>query len=120
MDLDIVEYRIIDGQRVPVGVIEVTRLDMAMPPKPAYFRAWLDRINKRDDNAAALKQFAEMLCCDVYLVAAQHPGLNWFFVYNLSTGKGWIQMDQFKLMEWLQGLKAVKRFDPTYVPPWFY
>lgn len=120
MNLDVLEYRrASNGDLMPVALLELSRFDGDRIPGPAYFSAWLDRIHERDDNAAALKKFAEMLCCDAYLVLFQ-ADLRWFMVYNLSTGKGWENMTPAAYMAWTRGMAAVKRFDPAYVPPHFY
>jgi hypothetical protein len=120
VDADLIEYRFISDELAPVALLELKRIDTARPPAPLYFQRILERTLKRDGDGAALKRIAEMLCCDAYLVCFAHPSLLIFWVYNLSTGHGWVEMDAVEYTEWTKNMKAVKRFDPDYVPPWFY
>jgi hypothetical protein len=119
IDADLIEYRIIGDHLAPVGILELTRIDGWRTPPPTYFKEIIDRFENRDIQKRAIVQIGNMLCCDAYIVAYRQDLLG-FWIYNLSTGHGWVEVDDVGFQSWLQGLKAVKRFDPDYVPPWFY
>lgn len=104
MDMDQVEYRIVDGEFIPVAVIELTREDH--PPvrsAVALQTAVLHRISEENIQAKALVSMAERLGVNAFLVLFV-ADLSEFHVYNLSTENGWWVMNRERYQYWIDGL----------------
>jgi len=100
-DIDQVEWRVRDGQIIPVAVLELTRLDGDMMPRPAYFDAIINRFTKRDGQAKSITLFSKLLGVDAIIVLF-HYNLENFWLYNLSTSSGWFHLKKEGYRKWLE------------------
>ena len=103
MDIDQVEYRIVDGEFIPVAVLELTRTDEAVRSAVALQTAVLHRISEENIQAKVLVSMAEHLDVDAFLVLFV-ADLSEFHVYNLSTENGWWVMNPERYQYWIDGL----------------
>ena len=103
MDIDQVEYRIVDDEFIPVAVIELTRTDEAVRSAVALQTSVLRRISEENIQAKVLVSMAERLGVDAFLVLFV-ADLSEFHVYNLSTEKGWWVMNPERYQYWIDGL----------------
>ena len=97
-DSDQVEYRIIDGEIVPVLMLELTRYDYDTEPTEGYFAAILERFGKSQRKSAT--SFATLLGVDCIIVLFKH-NLTKFWIFNLTTNQGWYSLDKKGYEDWL-------------------
>jgi hypothetical protein len=86
-DVDFIEWRYRDGELVPVGVIEVTRVDKGVFVTETYLKAILYRFEHRDMQAKAARKVAEALGTKAYIVLFRED-CSEFWVYCLTTRQG--------------------------------
>jgi hypothetical protein len=86
-DVDFIEWRYRNGELVPVGVMEVTRVDNGVPVKQHYLDAILERFEKRDMQAKAARKVALALGTKAYIVLFRED-CSEFWVYCLTTKQG--------------------------------
>lgn len=103
MDLDQVEYRIVDGEFIPVAVLELTRTDEAVRSAVALQTAVLHRISVENIQAKVLVSMAKRLGVDAFLVLFV-ADLSEFHVYNLTTEKRWWVMNPERYQYWIDQL----------------
>ena len=102
-DVDQVEWRIRDGEMVPVAILELTRVDGDRTPVPNYFKAILDRYEKRDSQKHTITHIASKLGVDAFIVAYLED-LSEFVLYNLSKPTGWEYMGKDTYQDWIKAL----------------
>ena len=102
-DVDQVEWRVRDGEMVPVAILELTRIDGDRTPVPNYFKAILDRYEKRDSQKHTITHIASRLGVDAFIVAYLED-LSEFMLYNLSESTGWEHMDKDTYQDWIKQL----------------
>ena len=100
-DIDQIEWRVVNGEIVPVAVLEMTRMDGEMMPPKGYLDAIITRYTKRDGQAKSICHFAELLGVEAIIVLFQH-NLENFWLYNLSTGTGWYHLTKKGYRSWLE------------------
>ena len=107
-DVDQVEWRIRNGEMIPVALLELTRIDKKdgyalRTPSPKYFAAILDRYENRDTQKKTITHLADKLEIDAYIVGYLE-NLSEFYVYNLSKGGEWETYSETKYKGWLSML----------------
>jgi len=103
LDIDFIEWRFKDGKLIPVGVMEITRVDQDKDVTTRYLDSIIDRFTKRDLQARTVKMVAEALNTKAYIVLFRVDCTN-FWVYNLTDNDGWEQYNQHEMEEFLRGL----------------
>lgn len=88
LDVDFIEWRFRNGELVPVGVMEVTRVDHGKDVNDRYLNAILKRFNERDLQGRAARKVAEALATKAYIVLFRED-CSEFWVYNLTDEHGW-------------------------------
>jgi hypothetical protein len=86
-DVDYIEWRFIDGVMTAVAVIEVTRVDKNILVNENYFKAILDRFEKRDVQSKAALTVANALNTKAYIVLYRED-CSEFWIYSLSDKVG--------------------------------
>ena len=109
-DIDQVEYRIVDGEVVPVLMLELTRYDYENEPASQYFNAILERFGKSQRRAAT--HFAQLLGVDCVIVLFKF-NLTRFWLFNLSTDQGWYSLNEGGYRKWLMEHKGRGEVDKT-------
>lgn len=103
-DIDIVEWRVVDGEIKPILVLELTRLDEDGPKwlSPKYLDAIIHRFTKRDGQGKAITTIAGLIGVDAIIVLFRQD-LSEFWLYNLSnpTEQGWHHMLKERYGHWL-------------------
>lgn len=110
MDMDQVEYRIIDGESVPVAFIELTRISGAPNPPPSYFRRINIRAGTRDNQIEALRAIARRARLPMYYVAFMPDGSE-FHVADLLDGDDpltWKRYSESAYVKFLNDLGSVE------------
>lgn len=100
-DIDSIEWRLIDGEPVAVGVMELTRVD-SQTASPSYLQAILDRY-ERDFQARAARRVAEALGCKAWVILFSQDCKR-FWVYNLTDSRGWFKLGAKSMAVWLASL----------------
>lgn len=108
MDIDQVEWRIIDGVPTPIAIIELSRVDGNVHLPKSYMEAVLHRFNKRDGQGSMIKEIAQSLKVKAWVVLFRWD-LTEFWVYNLTDSRGWWQMNQEKYEGWVRKLKLSRQ-----------
>jgi hypothetical protein len=103
LDVDYIEWRIIGGELVAVGVMEVTRVDQGREVTQGYLDAILHRYNERDIQSRAARKVAEALDTKAYIVLFRED-CSEFWVYNLSETRGWYHTSPVGMERWLTRL----------------
>lgn len=108
-DIDCVEWRIVEGQVVPVKVLELTRLDGDRTPlPPAYLEAIKRRFHERDGQAKSIVHLAWMLRVKAIVVLYRYD-LTEFWLHDLGKPSGqWVHADEASYRRWLEAL-PIKR-----------
>ncbi|MDX2273768.1 MAG: hypothetical protein NW237_17705 [Cyanobacteriota bacterium] len=88
IDVDFIEWRYREGELIPVGVMEVTRVDHDKLVTPAYLAAIIDRFESRDLQAKAARQVAAALGVNAFIVLFREDCRE-FWVYNLTDPSPW-------------------------------
>lgn len=86
LDVDAIEWRIRNGEKKPVGVFEITRVDAGKAVHGGYLQAILDRFFQRDFQSHAAITVAQRLGTKAY-IALFRQGCTEFWVYCLSDGR---------------------------------
>lgn len=110
MDMDQMEYRIIDGESVPVAFIELTRISGAPNPPPSYFRKINIRAGIRDNQIAALRAVARRARLPMYYVAFMPDGSE-FHVADLldeSDPPTWKRYSESAYVKFLNDLRPIE------------
>jgi len=103
VDVDSIEWRIRNGEPIPVGVMEVTRVDNGKEVNPGYLQAIISRFEQRDFQAKAARKLAKMLNCKVHIVLFREDCTQ-FWVYNLSDKTGWTFYEPQEMERFLKSL----------------
>tara|TARA_B100000519_G_scaffold108549_1_gene94051 strand:+ start:4856 stop:5284 length:429 start_codon:yes stop_codon:yes gene_type:complete len=101
-DVDLVEWRLIDGELVPVGVLEITLADW--PPTEPYLDAIIHRYEKKDVQGRTARHVADALGCKAWIVCYTQ-GCKKFWVWNLTESKGWFKFNTEQMELFLEGLE---------------
>jgi len=99
-DIDQVEWKVIDGEKRIVSILELTMIDGDRPVPETYLQAILDRFTKRDGQADIIRYIATKLKVDAYIVAYRY-NLEDFWLYNLSKNKGWKYFNKDEYRRWI-------------------
>jgi hypothetical protein len=103
VDVDFIEWRYRHGQLIPVGVMEVTRVDLGKHVAPEYLEAILARYEQRDMQAEAARKVAAALRTKAYIVLFR-ADCKEFWVYNLTERKGWLHLQAAEMENFLKNL----------------
>lgn len=103
MDVDYIEWRFRGGELMPVGVMEVTRVDGGKAVSQGYLDAIVRRYESRDLQARATRKVAEALDVKAYIVLFR-INCREFWIYNLSDRNGWDYYNQGQMEAFLEGL----------------
>jgi hypothetical protein len=103
LDVDFIEWRYRNGELIPVGVMEVTRVDRGRTVDQRYTDAILQRFEQRDLQARAARKVAEALKTKAYIVLFRQD-CSEFWVYNLTDRAGWAHYTSPQMAEFLQRL----------------
>jgi hypothetical protein len=101
-DVDLVEWRFIDGELVPVGVLEITLADCE--PSQSYLDAIICRYEKKDVQGRTARHVADALGCKAWIICYTQ-GCGSFWVYNLTESKGWYDLGASEMEQFLEGLE---------------
>ena len=85
-DVDSIEWRVVDGVPQPAAVVELSRIDGALPLPESYLKAVVTRVLERDGQGTLIRRTAELLNVPAYLVLFAED-LTAFYIYEL-TGLG--------------------------------
>jgi thiaminase len=99
-DIDQLEWRIVNGKRVYIALIELTAL-MPHHKMPYALDAIMKRINKVQGKV--MVDVANALDVPA-LVVAFTPDLGNFYVYSLTSGSKWHQADRDTYRGWIDAL----------------
>ncbi len=102
-DIDFVEWRFKGGQLVPVGVMEITRVDNGKEVNDGYLGAIINRFEQRDIQARTVRYTAKALNTKAYIVLFRED-CSEFWVYNLSDRQGWYTYNSIEIESFLKGL----------------
>lgn len=107
-DIDFVEYRIIDGRVVPVGILEMTCMNFP-PPHAAALEKFLGKVwhrwNHEDKQGDFAREMAQRLGCRPFLVVLE-PGAEIFHITPLdSLHPKWIKFDRERYTRFVRALK---------------
>ena len=102
-DIDLIEWRFVDGKMKAVAVCEITRVDGDIPVTRKYLSAILQRYRVRDLQARMVCKVAEQLSTNAYIILYRQDCKE-FWVYNLSQNKGWWYLNDKKYKSWLEGV----------------
>lgn len=103
VDVDFIEWRYKNGELVPVGVMEVTRVDVGREVNQGYLDAIVQRFEQRDLQALAACKVAAALQTKAYIILFR-ADCSEFWVYNLTNRRGWWHLEPAKMEEFLQKL----------------
>jgi len=104
VDVDFIEWRYKDGELVPVGVMEVTRVDAGRKVNQHYLDAIIQRYELRDLQALAARHVATALRTKAYIILFRED-CSEFWVYNLTNRRGWWHLNPTQMQEFLQRLQ---------------
>lgn len=104
-DLDQVEYAIVDGEVVPVAVLEMTRVDGDRLPPPSYFESIRSRIMVRDAQGRVAVALAARLGVRAYVVAFRWD-CSEFWVCGLTDDTGWKRATPAAYERWIRRLRS--------------
>jgi hypothetical protein len=90
LDVDAIEWRFRSGVKVPVGIFEITRVDVGKTVNDGYLNAITARFFERDFQSKAAITIAQKLGTKAYITLFRQ-GCTEFWVYCLSEGSnsGW-------------------------------
>lgn len=103
LDVDFIEWRFRNGQMIPVGVMEITRVDTGKEVNSGYLSAILSRYQQRDMQAKAAKYVAAALKTNAYIVLFRQD-CSEFWVHNLSKPHGWNHYSPSEMETFLKAL----------------
>jgi hypothetical protein len=101
-DVDFVEWRYIDGEIVPVAIIELTRADIGMNVNQAWLDAALTRYSTHLQGKGNMI-IAKALNVSAYVVVFRED-CSEFWVYNLIKGNRWHHGTEEDYIRFLRGL----------------
>jgi hypothetical protein len=104
LDVDFIEWRIRNGELVPVGVMEVTRADRDRVVDSGYLEAIIQRFEGRDLQARAARKVAAALGTKSYIVLFRED-CSEFWVYDLTNRTGWIHRNARQMVQFLESLE---------------
>ena len=88
-DVDLIEWAMADdGELIPVGVFELTRMDGNGRASGTYLEKIVERITDRDLQSRFSIVVAEALGVDARIILF-NESLSYFAVYNLSKPRKW-------------------------------
>lgn len=105
MDIDQIEWRLVDGLPVPVAALELSRVDGNKRLPQSYLNAVTTRFQDRDGQASAITAFAAKMGVKAWVVLFRWD-LTDFWVYNLTDTRGWWHMDKPRYTSWVKGMGA--------------
>jgi hypothetical protein len=103
VDVDFIEWRHRDGDFVPVGVMEVTRVDLGKEVNQRYLDQIIERYEQRDLQGIAARKVAAALQTKAYIILFRED-CSEFWVYNLTNSRGWWHLDPEKMEAFLKKL----------------
>ncbi|HEX3643381.1 MAG TPA: hypothetical protein VHV10_19010 [Ktedonobacteraceae bacterium] len=103
LDVDFIKWRFRDGELVPVGVMEVTRVDSGKDVNENYLNSILQRYDIRDLQGKIARKVAEALKTRAYIVLFRE-NCSEFWVYDLTYSRGWIHFDPKEMRAFLKRL----------------
>ncbi|EFM09528.1 hypothetical protein PaecuDRAFT_3575 [Paenibacillus curdlanolyticus YK9] len=103
LDVDSIEWRVRDGELIPVGVMEITRTDSDQQIGTAYLDKIIERFEIRDFQGKIAKRLASILGVKAYIVLYKYD-CSEFFVYNLSDNGPWNKFDPKGMESFLESL----------------
>jgi hypothetical protein len=103
VDVDFIEWRYRKGELVPVGVMEVTRVDRGRAVDARYLDVIVRRFEQRDLQAVAARKVAEALKTKAYITLFRQD-CSEFWVYNLTDRSDWMHHTPQQMSEFLQKL----------------
>jgi len=104
LDVDFIEWRYRNGDWVPVGVMEVTRVDAGRHVGEAYLNAIIQRYEQRDLQARAARKVAAALGTKAYIVLFR-ADCSEFWVYNLTDRGKWLYLRPDAMERFLKDLQ---------------
>lgn len=108
-DLDLIEWRYINGVLTPVGVLEITRVDQDKEVNDKYKSEILSRYDSRDMQGQATRKAASMLNVKAWIVLYR-KGCSEFWIYSLTDDNGrWYHSDHERLEKWLLSLRGIQK-----------
>lgn len=103
LDIDFIEWRFRNGRLVPVGVMEVTRVDIDKYVTINYLNSIINRFEQRDLQARVARTVANALNTKAYIILFRED-CSEFWVYNLTDKTMWANYDPKQMEDFLQGL----------------
>ena len=103
LDVDFIEWRFRNGNLVPVGVMEITRVDSGKIVGIGYLGAIVQRYEERDIQARAIRYVANALKTKAFIILFRE-GCTEFWVYDLTEKRGW---SYFTLDEYVSFLESL-------------
>lgn len=105
LDVDFIEWSIKNGELIPVGVMEVTRVDKGKEVNQQYLDAITSRYEERDLQARATTHVARKLNTKAWIILFRE-GCEEFWVYNLSNNRGWWHLQPTGMVRFLKQLRG--------------
>lgn len=103
-DVDFIEWRFIDRKLVAVGVMEVSRADNDKDVNQGYLNAIIRRYEERDLQKRTAVAVAQALNTKAWIVLFRED-CSEFWVYNLTSMRGWWHRTPVQMKEFLKSLK---------------
>ena len=105
LDVDFIEWRFRGGDLVPVGVMEVTRVDLGKSVSERYLKSILSRYNERDLQGKVARRVAQDLGTNAYVVLFRED-CSEFWIYNLTCSAGWWHCNPEEMEAFLHRLRS--------------
>lgn len=103
-DIDSIEWRFVDGELKAVGVMEITRVDNGIFVNDKYLSSILDRFTNRDLQSRTALKVSKALETNTYIILFRE-NCKEFWIYNLTSKKGWIHLNTFWMSQFIKNLK---------------
>jgi hypothetical protein len=103
LDVDFVEWRFKYGKMIPVGVMEVTRVDNGKTVDSHYCAEILERYDERDFQGRATRIISNALGTKSYIVLFRED-CSEFWVFNLTDNAGWAHYNPSEMEAFLKSL----------------
>lgn len=103
LDVDFIEWRFRNNQLVPVGVMEVTRVDVGKVVNDNYLQAIISRYEERDIQARATRLVASALRTKAFIVLFRQD-CSEFWIYNLTDRTQWTHFTPAEMETFLKNL----------------
>lgn len=106
LDVDSIEWRQVDGAMVPVGLLELTRInDGIQVVGSGYLDIIRERFEEKTMQAYATRYIARKLGVPAWIVVfQQQAGSLRFWLYCLTTPNGWDARDEDQMRLFLERL----------------